>query len=447
MGSLVLSVLKNKKSKNYKNKAILEGSMHKSRKYFILEGLTGVGQNSLTAGAFLAGFIELLNGSEQINGIIAVVPATVGLLQIFSSMIFEKLESRKKTIISMAIALRCLLSLVYFIPMLLIPLGYGLQAFIICYVIAYCMNALICPALFDWLVNVTPISIRGQYLAYRDKISLGATAILTIFLGKVLDYFKEAGNLMIGFSIVGVIIAILGFLNIYALTNISEQKENYTIKKYKLKQVLTTPLKSVSFRKIIMLFILWNFALQIGGPYISIYMVTKLDLKYTYMMALSVVATVVRVMFANKWGSIADRKSWFLSTKCSIGILAVVHFTWGFVDISNYSVLAPILHILSGIAWGGIGISMFNIQFLFAKKEGRTMYIGLNAAIGGIVSGIAVWIGGRIIELLEYKDIVIFNIHINNMQITFFISGLLLLLCPIFIKLFIENKELKQETD
>lgn len=444
MGSLVLSVLKNK---SYKNKTTEGSSKHRSRKYFIMEGVTGIGQNSLTAGAFLAGFINLLNGSEQVNGMVAVAPAIVGLLQIFSSLIFERLESRKKTIISMAIVLRSLLSLVYFIPMLLIPIGFGLEAFILCYILAYSMNALISPALFNWLVDVTPISIRGQYLAYRDKISLGTTAILTIFLGKVLDYSKDAGNQMIGFAVVGGIIAILGFLNIYALMHIDEFKENYVIKKYNIKQVLTTPLKDTSFRKIILLFIIWNFSLQIGGPYIAIYMVTKLNLKYTYMMALSVVATVVRVVVANKWGRIADKKSWFLSTECSIGILAVVHFTWGFVNVSNYIVLAPILHILSGIAWGGIGISMFNIQFLYAKKEGRTMYIGLNAAIGGIVSGIAVWIGGRIIKLLENKELVVLGMHINNMQITFFISGLLLLLCPLFVKVFIENKKLEQEAE
>ncbi len=48
------------------------------------------------------------------------------------------------------------------------------------------------------------------------------------------------------------------------------------------------------------------------------------------------------------------------------------------------------------------------------------MYIGLNAAIGGIASGIAVWIGGQIIKLLENSSFMLFNIPISNLQITFF---------------------------
>lgn len=444
MGSFVLNALKNK---GYKSNADKTDSMYRSRKYFILEGVTGIGQFSLTSGAFLAGFIHLLKGSDQINGMVAVIPAVVGILQIFSSLIYERLESRKRTIIRMAIVLRLLLALVYFVPMLLMPLGVGLEAFIICYILAYSINALNAPAIVNWIVDLTPLSIRGQYLAYRDKISLLVTAVLTIVLGKALDYFKSLGNQMIGFALVGVIILVFSILNIYSLMHIHELNGTYEKKEYKLKEVLTTPIKNTSFRKIIILFIIWNFALQIGGPYIAIYMVTKLNLQYTYMMTLSVIATVVRVAVANMWGRIADKKSWFLSTECSVAILAIVHFSWGFVNTSNYIILAPLLHILSGIGWGGAGISLFNIQFLFAKREGRTMYIGLNAAIGGIFSFIAVWIGGRLIRLLEGAELSIMNIQINSMQITFFISGLLLMLCPIFVKVFIENKKLEQETD
>ncbi|MCT4543023.1 MAG: MFS transporter [Vallitalea sp.] len=444
MGSFVLNMLKNKR---YNIKKENKDSMYRSRKFFILEGVTGIGQNSLTAGAFLAGFIKLLEGSEQINGMVAVIPAIVGLLQIFSSLIFEKLESRKKTIISMAIVLRTLLSIVYFIPMFLIPYGLGLQSFVICYILAYSMQALVVPAIVNWIVELTPLSIRGQYLAYRDKISLGIIAIVTIVLGKVLDYSKDMGNQITGFAVVGVIITILGIINIYALFNIDEFNDERIVKKVKLRDVLITPIKDTSFRKIIILFILWNFALQIGGPYIAVYMVTKLNLKYTYMMTLSVIATVVRVIVSNVWGRIADKKSWFLSTKCSIGLLAIVHFSWGFVNLSNYIVLAPLLHIIAGIAWGGIGISMFNIQFLFAKKEGRTMYIGLNAAIGGIFSGISVWIGGQLIKVLEDNQLTLFHMPINSIQITFFLSGILLMLCPLFVKIFIEKKDLKQEVE
>ncbi|QUI22590.1 MFS transporter [Vallitalea pronyensis] len=441
MSSFVLNIFKKKGSRQMVDK---NDSLHRSRQFFILEGVTGIGQFSLTSGAFLAGFIHMLKGSDQINGMIAVIPAMAGVFQIFSSLIFEKMTKRKHTMVKMAIGLRSILALVYFIPMLMMPLGLGLEAFVLCFIIAYTINALNTPALVNWLVELTPLSIRGQYLAYREKISLLVTAMLTIGLGKVLDYTRDAGNDMIGFGIVGLIVIVFSILNIYALIHIQEPSEHVP-NHYKLKEVVTTPIKSPSFKRIILLFIIWNFALQIGGPFITVYMVTHLKLQYTYMMSLSVITTLVRVAISGYWGRMADKKSWFLSTKWSVGILAVVHFLWGFVTDGNYHVLVPILHVCSGIAWGGIGISLFNMQFLFAKKEGRTMYIGLNAAIGGIASGVAVWIGGQMIKLLENQSFMLFNIPIGNLQMTFFISGLLLFICPIFVKLFIEHQQVEQE--
>lgn len=441
MSSHVLNMFK---KKSYRHMANKNDSLHKSRQYFILEGVTGIGQFSLTSGAFLAGFIHMLKGSDQINGMIAVIPAMTGLFQIFSSLIYEKKTRRKDTMIRLAIALRTALALVYFVPMLLIPLGVGLEAFAVCFVIAYTINALNTPALVSWLVDLTPLPIRGQYLAYREKISLLVTALLTIGLGKVLDYTRDIGNEMVGFGIVGVVVVIFSLLNIYALLRIKEPAEHKT-KHYKLREVITTPVKSPSFVKIIILFMIWNFALQVGGPFISVYMVTHLKLQYTYMMTLSVIATLVRVAISGFWGRMADKKSWFLSTECSIAILAITHFSWGFVTGSNYQILAPILHICSGIAWGGIGISLFNIQFLFAKKEGRTMYIGLNAAIGGIASGVAVWIGGQMIKLLEGQSLMLFGVPITNIQVTFFLSGILLSLCPLFVKCFIERQPVEED--
>ncbi len=65
-------------------------------------------------------------------------------------------------------------------------------------------------------------------------------AFLTIGLGKVLDYSRDAGNEMIGFGIVGVVIVMFSILNIYALLHIQEQGEHVT-NHYKLKEVITTP--------------------------------------------------------------------------------------------------------------------------------------------------------------------------------------------------------------
>lgn len=413
--------------------------MKRSRQAFIFEGITGIGQFSLTNGAFLAGFIALLGGSDRINGMIAVTPAIAGVFQIVSPLIFERMVTRKKTAVLIAVFLRLFLSSVFFLPIIMDKIGIGLQTFIVLFALAYTLNALLAPVISNWMVEVTPMDIRGKYLAAREKIALLVTAVMTIVLGKVLDFTELNGNSFLGFIIVGIVLVVLGIINVLSVLSAVEIEGKNEPKVYHIQQVLTVPLKDKNFRKIILLFIIWSFALQIGAPFISVYLKTNIHLSYTYILTNSVISTVVRVLFTTQWGKIADNKSWFLSTKLSLFILAIDHILWGFVTADNYWYLVPLLHVVGGFAWGGIGISLFNIQFLFAKREGRTMYLGLNAAIGGLFSLFAVWIGGLIVDALEGVTFQVLIWRFGGMQMTFLLSGIFVMLCPLFVHFVLEK--------
>lgn len=439
------------KIKRYKMKMNTISDMEKSRNYFILEGITGIGHFSLTTGAFLSGFVSFLGGAQQLNGTLGVVPAAMGILQVFSTLLIRENKSRKHLAIQIALFLRIFLSSVYFVPFIVQGLGAPknivILSFISCFVMAFGLNGIIAPLISGWLVDVTPIHIRGQYLAAREKISLAVVGICTIGLGWVLDFFEAKGNEFFGFLVVGLVLVIMGILNIYALVHIHDVPASEPMRKDSFLKRLKEPLFDKVFIKIILLYIVWNFALNIGGPYISVYMVEYLDLSYTYMMSMTVITIIIRVLFTSRWGKFADRKSWFHCGALSLIALAITHFLWGFVNSSNYRIFIPLLNVAGGISWAGVGISLFNIQFLFAKKEIRTLSIGLNAAIGGIISIVAVNIGGFLINQL--KGVVIpmpFHQSIQGIQLTFILSGLIIGVCPLII-FFVLRKYAQHITD
>lgn len=419
--------------KYFKNHPMDDNS--KSRGYFLLEGTSGVGQFVLTSGAFLAGFCHLIGVSDSVNGIIAVIPALTGVFQLLSPIIFEGRTKRKGLMLFIIMLFRLLLSSVYIIPLLLLKSGYSMWIFLCLYALSYMLAAIMMPALTDWLIMLTPLSMRGRYFALKDKVALIASAVFTMGMGRVLDHFDLTGQKTIGFMIIGVLMLLLTALNLFALFKAKEpaydlaEKSSYTIK-----NIITIPLQSRSFRWIILLFMLWNVGLQIGGPYIAVYMVSKLDLSYTYMTTLSILSIITRVIFSSFWGRVGDHKSWFLSTKGSILILAITHFSWCFVTPENAWFLVVILHITSGFAWAGVNISLFNIQYLFAKKEGRTMYIGLNAAIGGIFGFLSATVGGIIVDLT------------GGMTPVFILSGVILMLCPIMVHFILDKGNLPMES-
>lgn len=215
---------------------------------------------------------------------------------------------------------------------------------------------------------------------------------------------------------------------------------DFTPMKYKFKEAIKMPFKVKGFKKVIVLFIIWGIGMQMGGPFIAVYMISGLKLSYTYVMAISIASTVIRILVAPVWGKIADEKSWFVSAEGSLLIIALTHMGWSFVNASNYRFLIPLLSITGGFAWGGIGISLFSLQYLFAAKKGRTIFIGVNAAISGVVSLAAVRFSGFIIDRLEGHIIVMLGLEFGNIQMAILISSIVLLMMPLYIRLVLRKQ-------
>ncbi|NLL71585.1 MAG: MFS transporter [Epulopiscium sp.] len=431
----------------FSQEPLTEVDYEKSRWLFIYEGSTAVTIANLTSGAFLAGYLQFMGATDRFNGLVGAIPVLVGFIQIFSSVIFEKLPQRKFLISLLCLIFRLLLGIIFLIPLFVQNPSYRLLALPLLYATAHSLSSFITPAASTWMIDLTPASLRGNYFAKKDAVSLGAVTIVTLAMGRILDFFKVNNNEYGGFLVISLVVVGLAIVNFILLCSIKEPQVKQNTSPIHIKDVFTTPLQSPGFRKVILLFILWNVGLQIAGPFFSVYMVTGLKLDYTYIMAIGVLASLIRVFATPFWGRLADQKSWFFSTKFSIGLLSIVHFLWIFVIPSTARFLIPILQIASGIAWAGIGISLFNIQFLFAKREGRTMYLGLNAAIGGIAGFTSTWIGSRIVGTLEGRAYQIKWLTLGNMQVVFALSGIILFFCTLFVKIYMEKANYPTETE
>ena len=427
--------LKASLKKVYFNESPLQQKdFYTSRNSFIFEGCSAASIFALTSGAFLAGFAQYLGASDQFNGILAAIPALAGVIQVFSPMVFEKLKNRKFMICIMAILFRLTLGSMFFIPLLVEDKFLRLTLLASMYFFAYLLASFLTPAAGNWIISLTPESMRGRYFGRRDSYILAISSVIALLMGKVLDLFKQNNHTYTGFLLIAIVVIILTFLNFYFLSSIREPTVALQDLQLDIKKILTVPIRNKSFRKIILLFILWNIGFQIGGPFFGVYIVTGLKLKYTSIMILSVLSSITSVLTVRSWGRLADRKSWVFTTKVSIGLLAIGHSTWFFVNAKTAMLLIP-LYILTGAACAGINLSLFNIQYTYAPIEGRTVYTGFNAAIGGLIGFLTALVGSFIVGSLEGHKFNVISISISNMQLVFGLSGVLLAVCVAFIHL------------
>ncbi len=411
----------------------------KGRRLFLYEGCFAVGVFSLTSGAFLAGLANYMGASDEFNGIIGAVPVFAGVVQLFSGIVFEKLEKRKFLISISCLFFRLLLGTMFFIPFVVKGTNIRLAMLASTYGLAYLFASFISPPASNWIVSLTPEHIRGSYLAKKDAYSLAFLTLITLIVGKVLDIFRQANKEYLGFIFLGIIVMSMAISNFYFLSSIKEPKVEAISYTFKLSDIFLKPIKDKGFRVIIILFLLWNIGLQIAGPFFAVYMVTGLKLSYSYIMIMGVLSSVARIFMVPYWGKLADNKSWITCTKYSIGLLAIVHTIWFFVNHTTAFVMVPALHILSGIAWGGINMALFNIQFIFSPREGRTIYLGANAAYGGLLGFLSTIAGSAVLGRLQGNYFNISFFSFGNMQILFAMSGILIGVCTLYVHLFLKE--------
>ncbi len=416
-----------------------EKEKRRGRKLFILEGVSARTIFVLTSGAYLAGFANLMGADDSFNGLIGAVPALAGIIQILSPMVFENLSRRKIWVSIFSFIHRLLLGGMVFIPLLVTEMSARLYTIWAVYFISYACTSFATPAASNWIVSLTDPRDRGGYFGTRDSIIFGVSTVFNLIMGRVLDVYKNNGMEYTGFILVFSMALVFAVINFLLLSSIKEPPAQKSATIPNLKEIFTVPLHDKKFKKVIGLFLMWNIGLQIGAPFFSVYMVTGLNLGYTYITICNMITSVFLVVSARLWGKLADRTSWPTVTMATIGILALCHSIWFFTTPANVYILMPINQILGGIAWGGINIALFNMQFDYSPEKGRTVYLGFNAAIGGIVGFACSALGSYIVKLLDGRTFQLLMVPVTKMQVVFGLSGILLFACAFYIRIVFKN--------
>ncbi len=413
----------------------------KSRNIFIWEGALATGITTMSSGVIISGILKYLGANDSINGIISGFPVAAGILLIFMPLVFRNLHRVKLTVTIFAALHRLLFSFMLAIPLIFRDNSARLYIFVGVYALAYMLGTIINPSAANWIVSLVPPHVRGRYFGLREGIMIATMTVMSLSIGIVIDKMKAIGNEPLGYFICTIIIFVFTVFNFYCLVKIKEPPQKHNKRSITLKNIIRKPLMNHKFRKVIILNALWSFGLQIGGPYFSIYFYSVLGLNYTYIMLMNVLMFSMRVFAAQIWGRLADKKSWPYVTKMSLIILGIVHASFIFMNENTYMWTYPLLQAMSGIGWGGVAISMFNIQFDYAPDENRASYVSFNTALASITGFSAILIASFVVSKIGGTISYIGSMPIHGMQYLLSISGILILLTALYVHKVIRVKD------
>ena len=412
----------------------------------IWEGVWATVFNVLTGGAFLTGFALYLHATPFVMGLMAGLPAVVGLLQLPASLWAQRGGSRRSIVATGAILGRGMFLPILLVPFLLPPASaLRLTLFLVLLTLSAAFVTITAPAWTSWMSDLVPASSRGQYFGRRNMIAGIVSLIAPLPAGAFLDHFVKSGALSppVGFGLlfaIGVAAAAASFFLLL------RQPEPLSTSASALERsdgegkqsasggglgALLLPLADPNFRQFLLYAAIIAFALNIANQFFTVWQLDAkgLALPYLTVQAVGAVAAGAGLLAMPVIGYLNDRFGsrpvLALSTVCVL----IPPLIWQFTTPHAYWLnvgLIVVLNLFSGAGWSGVGLGQFNLLLRAAPADARQTYVALLSAATGLVGGIAPILGGVFVTATAGVSFTLGPyLTINNYKLVFLLSTIL----------------------
>lgn len=374
----------------------------------------------------MTGYLGYLGASVAACASIALIPQLGCILQFFSPFLFERFRYRKPIMWILCVIYRFSVAAMFLLPLLLSGANFRVGTAVALYIIAFASAGIVTPGLQQWTISLVDVKERGVYMAKKDILAVGVNSIVTFLLSRHLDKLMALGNDSQGYQTVGLVCLVLALLDAVLLLNICERPVEETVG-VQLSDVLQ-PVKDKSYRPLLLYNIFSSVAGGIATPFLIVYQLRVLGLSHTFLASAGIVAAIAGMAGSYLWGRFSDKHmwDWTIHRSASIGFLCTV--SWAFVTPESAPFIAPILMTVTTACNSGTVIANTNLQYSASPVTGKTLYLGVTAAIisvaGCLTTACSASLQSVFEQSLGYKSIsVLFLISGVGGLINLFING------------------------
>lgn len=405
-----------------------------------VEGMYATIYLILVSGAFLTGYALYLGMNDFHIGLLGAIPAVSNVPAIFSAYWAERIGSRKRIIIPAVTFSRFL-----WIPLLILPFVFESNTakvwiFLLIYLVSS-LSAGICNNIWQsWVSDIVPEKIRGRFWGRRNSI-LSLASIVTLLIGGfVLDAFKWGGLELYGYITLFGIAVIFAGLSSYMLKKQSEPIME-PLESHNLLENILKPFRDSEYRKVVLGFSIFNFALGIGGAFYAAYMLEFLEMTYTEISLFTIYSLVVGIFFNLFWGKVMDKVGLKPVLLITLVIIFFLPLLWT-ICLTTGNWLQWIIWALVAIGWSGFNLSAFNLPFSLSPKQGRSYYLGVLHICSGAMFFVSSVIAGIVAERLAGMDFAFHGIRIIHYHFLFITSSVGLLAAGLLLMRVRQTKDL-----
>jgi len=378
----------------------------RAKKLVLWDGVVSQIMSGFSSGPVLVAFALLLNASAFQLGVLASIPVFANLFQLFTVWFINRIKSRRKVCV--------LFSFLGRFPLLVLGLacwfGEGSWLIYLLTGVLFVHNfvgAISGGSWTCWMHDLIPSHQLGRFFSKRIRWAQIVAIAVSFLTGYILDHFTGQEMMQWIFGGFFMLAGGLGMLSTFLLSQTYEPPVK-EFPEFSLKE-LTRPFLNSNFRTLISFTVLWNLASNFATPFFSVYLLSQLNYPVSSVLGLTVFAQMVTIVSLGFWGNYSDtfNNKAVLRVCVPLYMLSVIAWTYTTFPVAH-SLTFPLLliiHLMIGIANGGISLAVGNIGLKLApQKSGSVFLISMNMS-NSLVAGFGPIISGMVAAYFALKDL------------------------------------------
>lgn len=375
--------------------------LRNAQRFRVWDGVFAKGVETLTSGAFLAGFALALGADSVQIGLIAAIPFLAQVVNVPAIWIVERVRRRRLLCLIGSSVSRSL-----WIPIALSPFVLPPHQALIVLMAALGLAATIATvsnlSWNSWMKDLLPGALRGRLFSSRLWAMGVAGMGLSMAGAFVVDIWKPDDPLL-PLSTLFAVGAVLGWIGLAFLARIPEPTMPIH-PGFSLRAALAEPFRDQRFRQLIGFTSAWAFATNMALPFIPVYMLSILGYPFSYVMGFTVASQLANLALLQIWGRLADRYGNKAVLTVCAPVFSVAILLWA-LTVGDHSPwitlpLIGLIHVMMGMAVAGIDVANSNVLYHLAPQRQSSAYFSAAALVNSLAAGIAPILGGLLASVL-----------------------------------------------
>ena len=374
------------------------------------------------AGNYTSLFMVALRATDaQIGFLATMVQALSALAPLPGAYFAEKTHAYRATILWPSFMARLGYLVLVLLPLILIGQP-AIALAILIFVARSFLTSLVGAPWTAAMGQMVPIKIRAAYFSSRNFAGGIAVIAGTIVAGLIITKlgFPE------GYQAVFLISAVIGLVASFIYARVPGTA--YGSLETRAKTVTHTEgrisFKAIWQQKTFLRFMLCSsalsFAVNVGGPFISLYQVRELHFNAATIGMLASVELGVNIIMQRVYGTV------FIPKFGDYRVMRILRLATALVPLAWIFVTDPlagaIVGMVAGVVWSGHDLANFNGMLEITPETGRAGYIAVHTVTTSLTAAIGPMIGGLLTTVIGYQPLFLAS------GILRFLSGILLVL-------------------